>query len=192
LYMHLISILAILLICSSGIVRGDDINVDPEISVPLFLKIITYDYNFNKEIFISVDVYSLYDKSIEESYEEFLSVDHYFQKHRDLTIDGLPVNFHPIEYDNLNSLFSLDTITTYNLVLITSIGENRIDHILNSLSGKRIRSFAFEPDYVPMGIAVSTKIKNSKPSIFINLKTSRNEGCNFSTHLLKMCEIYEE
>jgi hypothetical protein len=47
------------------------------------------------------------------------------------------------------------------------------------------------PDYIYNGISVGIDIKGEKPEILINLKSSKLEGADFSSQLLKISTIIE-
>ncbi|HSP86851.1 MAG TPA: YfiR family protein, partial [Ignavibacteriaceae bacterium] len=54
---------------------------------------------------------------------------------------------------------------------------------------EKILTFSGIPEYIKNGIAVCLDIKEGKPSIVINLATSKKEGTEFTSQLLNLSRV---
>ncbi len=135
-------------------------------------------------------IYILYDTSRPRSYEQFLKAEKFFSDNKSLAVKGVKIKSKPILYSQIDSAFETTSSSVYNIILVTDIGEARIDGITGKTQSSKVRSFTFCPDYVPLGIAISVDPERQSKSIVVNLESSKREGSKIGAHLLKMCEIF--
>jgi hypothetical protein len=165
--------------------------VDPDLAIPVYLKIITYDNSFDAKKLKTIQVFLLYDQSNAKSYSQMLDVDEYFRTNRDLQVSGVDVEFHPLQYDKLDSACRKVLPTDYAILIVSDFDGEKIKRAIPRARDCGLRTFTLDPDLVALGFAVSVKPDKKKNAIVINLEQARREGSQFGAHLLKMCEIYE-
>ena len=175
-----------------GMCSAESGAVEPQVGIPLFLKIITYDENFGQALAQPVRLFVVYEKSVAQSYEQHLRVEEFFKTSDRLLVGGKDVRYQPVVLEALDSMLQYLSPTEYNVLLVTSIGKSRVRLLAGKIRGRGLRSFAFDSDYVPLGLAVGVRVEPRQPVIMINLDSSRKEGSRFSAHLLKMCEVYKD
>lgn len=185
------SLLVSLLIPATGLLAGER-TVDPKLSVPLFLKIITYDTNFKPEQFKKVELHLLYDKSDAVSYNQLQQIEDYFRDHPNLKISEVEIGLHVVNHDEIDAALDQLSYQNYNVLIATNMANVAFDALASKLRQQSVRSFSLNPDHVTLGLAVSVRAGEKNNAILVNLDASRDEGSRFSAHLLKMCEIFKE
>lgn len=179
----------LMLLFAVGAIGKQDATIDPNLGIPLFLKIVTYDENFDPEAFEAVNICIVYDRGRVHSYEQYLKAEKFFKKNPDLKVNGIAVRHHAVTYDEIGSTLEAMDDLQYHLLLVTNIGNERIAPLSRKIQAHHVRSFALDPAYVPSGLSVGIKVKKKGQLIVVNLNSSRLEGSKFSAHLLKLCEI---
>lgn len=182
--------LLLFVITAVAALGGGDI-VNPSLGIPVFLKILTYDENFDAKTLETVDIYVVYDQKIVRSYEQLAETEEFFRKNRDLTVDGVKTQLHPVPFDQIDSILKKVSTTDYGMLIVTEIGEQRARVLAEKTRANGIRSFALDPAYIPLGLSITVRTERKSKPILVNLEASRQEGSRFGAHLLKMCEIYE-
>lgn len=183
--------IVVLTLFAGGMAQADDL-IEPRLALPLFLKIITYDENFEPPEVDAVAIHLLYDKSNGSSYEMMIKTKEFFLDNAGLTVKKVPVKFHAVEFCQSDSAWIDIDEDDYNMMIVAGIDDDAIGRIMAEIKGKNIRSFSFDPALISAGVAVGIKMRKAKKAIFVNLSAARDEGSKFSAHLLKMCQIYEE
>lgn len=183
--------IVVLTLLAGGMAQADDL-IEPRLALPLFLKIITYDENFEPSEVDAVAIHLLYDKSNGSSYEMMIKTKEFFLANAGLTVKKVPVKFHAVEFSQSDSVWITIDEDDYNMMIVAGIDDDAIGRIMAEIKGKNIRSFSFDPALISAGVAVGIKMRKAKKAIFVNLSAARDEGSKFSAHLLKMCQIYEE
>lgn len=163
----------------------------PEQVIMLFLKVITYDQSFEFNDTKTVTIYMPYERSNPVSYEQFRASRRFFDKNKELTVDGARVRFVALPADEADSSLPGRLATDYGILLLTDLSKETVRRLLETEAAKGLRSFSLDPALIPLGIAVSVKADEKKNAIVVNLPRAQHEGTRFGAPLLKMCEIYE-
>ena len=183
--------LILTLACPIALMGGDNY-IRPDVGLPLFLKIITYDESFASGIYDKITIYVLYDRSISESYQHYLEVEEYFRIHSDINVDGVPVQMRGIQIKSLETIKTGISSEEYNLLLVTVINKQQIKTVTDFARSARMHSYSLNAEHVPLGITIGVKPDTHSGAIMVNLMSSRLEGSKYSARLLKMCEVIEE
>jgi hypothetical protein len=183
----------ILLLAMGGMpsARAGDGAPSPDQVIMLFLKVITYDQSFTFDATKTVTVYLPYERSSATSYEQYRETQKFFDKNKQLTVDGARVRLIAFPVEEIDSGLFRKEVSNYGILLVTNLSDNSMTRLLNNESGARLKSFSLDPNLIPMGIAVSVKAGEKKNAIVVNLGEAQREGSRFAAPLLKMCEIYE-
>jgi len=163
----------------------------PDQVLMLFLKVITYDQSFKFDDTKTVTVYLPYERSDASSYEQFRAAQKFFDKNKELTVEGARVRFVAFAVNEVDSVLSRPEASDYGILLVTNLSDETVRRLLNSGGGTGLRSFSLDPALIPLGIAVSARAGEKKNAIVVNLAEAQREGSHFGAPLLKMCEIYE-
>jgi len=178
-----------LIIITAGILGDQNGLIEPELGIPLFLKIITYDENFEPDNINAVKIWIVYDHALEQSYEQLRGIKKYFKANPGLTVCGVTVEYYAVTYDSIAAAWQTLDTSQYHLMIATCIGNDKAVYLASLAQTYHVRSFTLNPDYVPLGLSIGVKIKSVGQLILVNLDSSRREGSRFSAHLLKLCEI---
>jgi hypothetical protein len=181
----------LLIIGWTSIVQAGDGALSPDQMIMLFLKVITYDQSFEFDSTKTVTVYLPYERSNPASYEQFRAAQKFFDRNKELRVEGAHVRFVPFLVDEAASSLTSQGASNYGVLLMTNLTKETVRGLLNQASGIGLRSFSLDPALVPLGVAVSARAGDKKNSIVVNLAKAQREGAHFATPLLKMCEIYE-
>ncbi len=166
--------------------------VAPELGVPLFLKILSYDQSYKFDDNKTVDLYLSYDKAEPTSYEQFRATQAYFQKNPDVTVFGARVRFLPVCYDSTELVLRQINQEHYNIMILTSMEDDKIRQYLKDEQGRGIRTYTFDPDLISLGVAVGIQTVKGKTAIVVNLAKAEDEGTHFGAQFLRICEVIEE
>lgn len=179
----------LMLLLAVGVIGKRDATIDPNLGIPLFLKIVTYDENFDSEAFEAVNICIVYDRGRVHSYEQYQKAEEFFDENPGLKVDGIVVQHQAVTYDEIASTLEAMHDSQYHLLVVTDIGDERITSLSRKTQAHHVRSFSLDPAYVSSGLSVGIKVKKKGQLIVVNLNSSRLEGSKFSAHLLKLCEI---
>jgi len=163
--------------------------VDAELVLPIFLKIITYDENFEPGSIDTVDICTVYDRAVTRSYDQLRQIERYLADNSGLTIAGVAVRHRVVSCDSLETALANIKDDEYHLMIITSVGSDRIATLVKEARDHDVRTFSLDPAYVELGITIGIKAQTKGQLILVNLDSSREEGSRFSAHLLRLCQI---
>jgi hypothetical protein len=180
-----------LLLAYVGVWGSHSAGIDPELGIPIFLKIITYDRNFDSENLDAITMGVVFDRSQVESYEQLRKIEKYLDDNSDLTVEGVAVTCQLIPTSAVDSVLEAVSDTQYNLFVFTSIKQGDIAALASQARANNVRTFSLDPSHIELGISVGVKVQEKGQLIMVNLDSSRREGSQFSAHLLKLCEIVE-
>lgn len=179
----------LILLFAVGAMGKQDDAIDPNLGIPLFLKIVTYDENFDPEEVEAVNIFIVYDRGRVHSYEQYRRAEEFFKKNPGLLVNGVAVRHLAVTYDEITSTLEAADDSQYHLLVVTDIGGDRIAPLSRKTQTHHVRSFSLDPDYVAQGLSVGIRVQKKGQLIVVNLESSRQEGSRFSAHLLKLCEI---
>jgi len=108
-----------------------------------------------------------------------------------LTVLGAKVRFVPVSCDSMEAVFGHLARDDYNMMILTSLGEDLIQRLSRQKRDLNIRTFCLDPAELIWGVAVSIKPSEKKTVIVVNLVQAQKEGSQFGAGFLQMCDIYE-
>ncbi len=179
----------LLLVVSVGVLGKHGTAIDPDLGIPLFLKVITYDENFDPEKIDAVNISIVYDRAQVQSYEQLRRIESYLKENSGLMVSGVAVTYQSVPSDEIDSALATLDDSQYNLMIVTSVGSDRVASLSSKAQIHLVRTFSLDPEYVALGISVGVKVRKKGQLIMVNLDSSRREGSQFSAHLLRLCEI---
>jgi hypothetical protein len=66
-----------------------------------------------------------------------------------------------------------------------------ISALTRAAAASGVRTFSGVPEYVYEGVSVTVGTRQGRPVIYVNLKTARAQGSDFSSQLLKLANVIE-
>ncbi|MCX6835391.1 MAG: hypothetical protein NTW07_09715, partial [candidate division Zixibacteria bacterium] len=148
---------ALLIVGWMSIVQAGDGALSPDQMIVLFLKVITYDQSFEFDSTKTVTVYLPYERSNAASFEQFRTAQKFFDRNKELSVEGAHVRFVPFPIDEAASSLTGRGASNYSLLLMTNLAKETVQGLLDKAFGMELRSFSLDPDLVPLGVAVSAR-----------------------------------
>lgn len=163
-----------------------------KVSAALIFKILTYDRSlperFGKEVRIGV----LYDRqqSAEEAFaREF--IEGMQAGAAKFKSDGLTARVEKLAYDGGISPDEVAAlIREQNIGVIVTLSNDGavLRDVAAATRAAKVNSVCLQQGCLDHGIAFGVLIKGAKPKMFVNVPRTREEGSNYSSKLLTLCE----
>ena len=159
--------------------------------VPLLLKILTYDRNFEKkagaELAIGI-VYDPADRDSAKATSDLGSTLHQIQD-RGQTVKQLKIQYYTIEYTNAADLERFVKQKGISVLYIAPGNARNLANLVQLSQELHLTTTTGVPDYVHRGASVGLALAQDKPQILINLQSTRAEGIQFDASLLGLATI---
>lgn len=171
-----------------GVAASLDLPLDTQI--PLLLKIITYDrsvsHRASTEAWIIAIAYSSKSPDSVQVKDDFLSTASLLE----LTeLEGKPLVWSLIDLDRPGEPFKSLEQDDYVALYVTPGNERRLEEIVAAARKAQVATLSGVAAYAEQGLSVAVSAENGKPQIVVNLPSSRAEGCDFSSDLLKLARV---
>jgi hypothetical protein len=167
---------------------ADVMPVPADLQVPLLLKILTYDRNFDTKTKVELNIGVVYDPADASSVQAKNEIVDILGKVADKTIKKLPIKFVPIEYKTQPELETTVRSRGVNLLYLTP-GLRNVDELIRFSQANRITTATGVRSFVERGVAVGVGVRQDKPEILINLPASRSAGSEFDASLLRIATV---
>lgn len=168
---------------------AEDMALAAELQVPLLLKILTYDRNFEakagKELAIGI-VYDPADRSSATATDQIGST---LFKFSGKTVKTLPLKYYTIEYTSPADLERFVKQRGISVLYVAPGNSKNLASLLKLSQDLRLTSATGVPDYVRKGVAVGIGVVQDRPQILINLASAKAEGSDFDASLLRIATI---
>lgn len=153
----------------------------------LIPKIIAFDNNFSERTLEDekVKVGIIYSHHVKNSTRVKDEIFEIISK-KDQYIIKSKVEYVFIDVENYKSILKKDKFYAVYLTPLRGIDLLEVFKLCQNLN---ILSITGVYDYYDLGASVYFDLVNNSPKININLLSSKSEGVNFSSHLLKLAEI---
>jgi len=182
-------ILIIYLLINLNYVYGQVIEVPIEVQLPIIMKVLSLERNLNAKaqtkgkINLGVVYQSKFRNSLlAKNYAELFFKENSKLLNRDLIVTLISINDN---YDVEQTLAN----TKFDVILLTPLRAVNIESIANLTERLKILTVSLIPDYTNSGISVGIELIDDKPRIIINTTSSKLEGANFNSDLLKLSRI---
>ncbi len=162
-----------------------------EVQYPLFLKIVTFDRNFQARVGQEVAVGILYQSEYRKSFNvrnTLIDIINNFPLHN---IDGIPIRYVSIDMSVETDLRAAIEREKINLMYVAPLRAADIAAITEASREKHVLTLTGVPDYADAGISVSIDVRGDKPLIVINLPEAKAEGADFDAQLLKLAKVIQ-
>ncbi|MCK4384798.1 MAG: YfiR family protein [candidate division Zixibacteria bacterium] len=163
--------------------------VPPRVQIPILLKVLTYNRNFEKKVGDELVIGILYDSKDDDSKKVKQEVSEILDSLSAMTVKGVPFFYVEVEYNSEDSLRNLVKSNKIDVLYIAPGGIWSLKSIVQISQKYEIPTMTGITDYVKKGISVGIGLKENKPEIWVNLDSAKAEGSNFSANLLKLCKV---
>lgn len=177
------------MIFSVNNIFSQKLSVPIDVQLELIPKILTLNKNFTNlttkpDIHIGIIFSSLVKSSTTVKDEIMKYVSNKKILVRDKQLIFIPLDIAKIK--DLKKQFRKDDLES---IYITPLRAYNIEIISKICKEEKIISFSSVSDYLKDKISIGFDLINNKVKISINITSAKEEGANFSSHLLKIAEI---
>lgn len=183
-------LLGALLVFPLSPLLAEEMPVPIEIQVPLIMKILTFDRNFDQTFETEVNIGIVYAPGDFASLQAREHLTAWFDQSANKTLKKRPVKYIALAYTTTGEMEEAVTFHQINLLYITPGNAHHLTALLSISQTYQIITATGVPDYVEQGVSIGLGVKEDrKPKIQINLPSSKSEGIDFEAKLLKLAEV---
>ncbi|MBS1151423.1 MAG: hypothetical protein H6Q89_3121 [Myxococcaceae bacterium] len=182
--------MCVLLVLSfSALARAGDLAADAKIAMPMLLKALTYDTNFDSRGLGDFTVLVVAEASQSDK--------------RDLLLDGLKdmpnqkVKNRPLKYagtefkDEASLQAEIDRTRASALLVVPGLSTATLKHVWDVAQDNQAYVIALEASMVEFGLPIGVQVTGGKPQILINEKGAKSVGAKFETAILKLARVIQ-
>ncbi len=166
---------------------AQDINVPVNIQIPIIVKILAFNRTItdspNPNIVITVLYQSKFkqSKQVKDAVIEAIAANHSSSRKK-IIVKEVDINSVSDISNSINS-------TKPDVFILTPLRAIDIEQVSNIAKKNKILSISLCPTHLRDKISVAIDLLGDKPQILINLTSSKLEGADFSSQLLKLSKI---
>jgi hypothetical protein len=163
--------------------------VPAELQVPLILKILTYDRNFDSKAQTELRVGIVFVSGNPASLKAKNEIEDVFRRFSDKTVRKLAIRHSAVEYVSVSQVEEAARSNQFNIFYVAPGNAGNLETLLRISQARQIITTTGVPAYVDKGIAVGVGVEQDKPHILINLASSKAEGSEFDASLLRIAKV---
>jgi hypothetical protein len=172
-------------------VVGAQTSMPPDRQVPLILKVLTYDRQFDAKAGAEVNIGIVYSPADAASSKTTTEISGTLNKFSGKTVKRKPINYWTIEYVSPERLAEVVEDKGINVIYVSPGNDSNLASILELSQAQKITTTTGVPEYVRKGVAVGIGSRQGKPQILINLGASKSEGSEFDASLLRIATVIQ-
>ncbi|MBU2583915.1 MAG: YfiR family protein [Bacteroidetes bacterium] len=158
------------------------------IQISILLKTLSFDRKLSERSGDELNMLIIYQGNYTTSQLANKEVSEALNKLSINKVEGIPIKYYFLNIDESN-LLSAVIKYEINLIYVCPLRGISLKTITSISREKSIISFTGIPSYVESGISIGVGLKRDKPQIVINLTSSKAEGADFSSQLLKLSKV---
>lgn len=162
------------------------------IQVPIFLKILTFDRNFDNRVKSRLKIAIVYveeDPASQRAGKEIASA---LDSYTDKTIKKLPISYVLTRYTTEQKMMDLVKSQEIDVFYLAPGTSKHLAAFLRISREYQIITMTGVPEYVAKGVAVGLDLgDDNKPRILINLTSAKLEGVVFDANLLRLATLLQ-
>jgi len=174
------------LICSYSLAQ--EMAVPVNVQVPLFLKILTFDWNLKARVGNEIVVGIVYQSKFRASLNVKDKMMNQATEYAIKKIENIPIRYISVDLDEVNLVDAISS-NKIDIIYVAPVRALGMGIITDLSRTQKILTLTGVPDYVESGISVGIGIRGEKPLIIINLPAAKAEGVDFSSQLLKLAKV---
>jgi hypothetical protein len=168
---------------------AEEMALSIEEQVPLLLKVLTYDRNFETKAGTELAIGIVYDPSDRDSSKATTDLGSTLFKYQGKTVKKLPIKYYTIEYTGNADLERFVKEKGISVLYIAPGNARNLSNLLQLSQELHLTTTTGVPEYVRRGAAVGLARAQDRPQIHINLKAARQEGSEFEASFLRYATI---
>jgi hypothetical protein len=160
-----------------------------EVQIPLLLKVLTYDRNFEHKAGRELAIGIVHDPADRDSAKATDEVGTTLFKFTSRTVKGLPLKYYTIEFTGLADLERFVKEKKISVLYLAPGNAKNLTALLKVSEDLDLTTLTGVPDYVRRGAMVGIGVNQDKPQILINLASARAGGSDFDASLLRIATV---
>ena len=168
---------------------AQDMAVPVNTQLDIFMKIFQFDRNIRRNNNKQLNILVLYQSKFRLSLTTKNNIMDESDNQKYLNLSGLAVKFIPYELKGANDLSDIVSSAKISIIYLTPMRNIDLNEILNITKNKKVLTITGVPSWISEGISAGIDLKGDKPVILINLQSSKAEGSDFSSQLLKLSTV---
>jgi hypothetical protein len=172
--------------------RAQQMPLAAEAQIPLLLKVLTYDRNFERKAGKELVLGIVHDPADRDSAKATDEVGTTLFKFAGKTVKKLPIKYFTIEFTGAADLERFVKEKGISALYIAPGNTKTLAAVLKVAQDLDLTTLTGVPDYVRRGVAVGIGVAQDKPQILINLAAARAEGSDFDASLLRIATVLEK
>lgn len=172
--------------------RAEQMPLAAEAQIPLLLKVLTYDRNFERKAGKELVLGIVHDPADRDSAKATDEVGTTLFKFAGKTVKKLPIKYFTIEFTGAADLERFVKEKNISALYIAPGNAKTLAAVLKVADDLDLTTLTGVPDYVRRGVAVGIGVAQDKPQILINLAAARAEGSDFDASLLRIATVLEK
>lgn len=169
--------------------RAEQMPLSAEAQIPLLLKVLTYDRNFERKAGKELAIGIVHDPSDRDSAKATDEVGTTLYNFRSRTVKGLPLKYYTIEFTGADDLERFAKEKGISVLYVAPGNAKDLPALLKVSEELDLTTLTGVPDYVRRGVAVGISLVQDKPQILINLASARAQGSDFDASLLRIATV---
>jgi YfiR/HmsC-like len=169
------------------VVFAQSVEVPIDVQVPLFLKATTYDRTFptklQKNDVLQVGI--CYQPDLRTTVAEMEALKAAFET----PMTGFKIRITLINFAEDEDIAAIKAWPTLSAIYITSMRGLDLKTLLEQAQRHQVLTVATDPAIVAKGTAIGFELVGGRPKFVINRKATIDEGCEFSSQLLKLARV---
>jgi hypothetical protein len=178
-----------LALLGAGSLRAEPMALAAEVQIPLLLKVLTYDRNFERKAGRELAIGIVHDPADRDSAKATDEVGTTLFKFTSRTVKGLPLKYYTIEYTGIADLERFVKEKKISALYLAPGNAKNLPALLKASEEMDLTTLTGVPDYVRRGAMVGIGADQNKPQILINLASARAGGSDFDASLLRIATV---
>ncbi len=187
--LHPVRLLALLIVMAASAAHAGELADDVQTSMPMLLKVLTYDVNFDARGLGDFTVLVIGDPTAPDKREATVKAlkDLPAQK-----VKTRPLKFASTEFKDEPTLQAeIDRTRASALLVVSGASMMVVKHVWEVAQDNQTYVLAFDTAMIEFGLPVGVQAGAGKPQILINEKGAKSVGAKFETAILKLARVIQ-
>lgn len=163
--------------------------VEAGLQVPILMKVLAYDRQFDAKAGAGLTIGILYAPSDSASSKATGQISDTLYGFAGKTVRKVPIKYFQVEYTNAADLEAFVKAKGINAFYVAPGLDKALAAILKLAQARGITTLTGVPEYVKRGVSVGVGMGADKPQILINLASAKSEGSEFDANLLRIATV---
>lgn len=182
-------LISVLILTAVPAAHAGDLQEDVQTSMPLLLKVLTYDVNFDARGLGDFTVLVVGEPAGADKREATLKA---LKDMSAAKVKTRPLKYVTAEFKDEPSLQAeIDKTKASALLVVPGVSMATVKHVWEVAQDNQTYVLAFDTAMIEFGLPVGVQVGGGKPQILINEKGAKSVGAKFETAILKLARVIQ-